>query len=125
MYWRGRMDWHFRQVIADPDEEDGEGELVVGGEWLPLWEEAQDEEAACRQLQEGGFTDAPKRSKPWPACAAARNCARCSAWAVSASTRLSRVCWPRRWSTPTRTWCWSGCCRWSKPWRGVRPIWCC
>lgn len=24
MYWRGRVDWHFRQVIADPDEEEGE-----------------------------------------------------------------------------------------------------
>nr|GFD59034.1 hypothetical protein [Tanacetum cinerariifolium] len=23
MYWRGRVDWHFRQVIADPDEEEG------------------------------------------------------------------------------------------------------
>ena len=21
-YWRGRIDWHFRQVIADPDDED-------------------------------------------------------------------------------------------------------
>ena len=28
-YWRGRVDWHFRQVIADPDDEEGEGELVV------------------------------------------------------------------------------------------------
>ncbi|NUT73851.1 bifunctional [glutamate--ammonia ligase]-adenylyl-L-tyrosine phosphorylase/[glutamate--ammonia-ligase] adenylyltransferase [Pseudomonas sp. C1C7] len=61
MFWRGRIAWHFGQVIADPDEEQGaESEVVVGGEWLPLWEEAQDEEAACRQLQEGGFTDAPK-----------------------------------------------------------------
>ncbi|RON10671.1 bifunctional glutamine synthetase adenylyltransferase/deadenyltransferase [Pseudomonas brassicacearum] len=64
MYWRGRVDWHFRQVIADPDEEDGEeSEVVVGGEWLPLWEEAQDEDAACRQLEEGGFVDAPKALK--------------------------------------------------------------
>ena len=23
MHWRGRVDWHFRQVIADPDEEEG------------------------------------------------------------------------------------------------------
>lgn len=61
MYWRGRVAWHFGQVIADPDEEEGsESEVVVGGEWLPLWEEAQDEEAACRQLEEGGFADAPK-----------------------------------------------------------------
>ncbi|MBK5378157.1 bifunctional [glutamate--ammonia ligase]-adenylyl-L-tyrosine phosphorylase/[glutamate--ammonia-ligase] adenylyltransferase [Pseudomonas sp. TH43] len=61
MFWRGRVAWHFAQVIADPDEEEGtESEVVVGGEWLPLWEEAQDEEAACRQLQEGGFADASK-----------------------------------------------------------------
>ncbi len=64
MYWRGRVDWHFRQVIADPDEEEGEeSEVVVGGEWLPLWEEAQDDEAACRQLEEGGFIDASKALK--------------------------------------------------------------
>ena len=63
MYWRGRIAWHFAQVIADPDEDGVESEVVVGGEWLPLWEEAQDEEAACRQLQEGGFTDAPKALK--------------------------------------------------------------
>jgi glutamate-ammonia-ligase adenylyltransferase len=64
MYWRGRIAWHFGQVIADPDEEQGaESEVVVGGEWLPLWEEAQDDEAACRQLEEGGFKDAPKALK--------------------------------------------------------------
>ncbi|OOG10316.1 bifunctional [glutamate--ammonia ligase]-adenylyl-L-tyrosine phosphorylase/[glutamate--ammonia-ligase] adenylyltransferase [Pseudomonas sp. C9] len=64
MYWRGRVAWHFAQVIADPDEEQGgESEVVVGGEWLPLWEEAQDEEAACRQLEEGGFKDATKALK--------------------------------------------------------------
>lgn len=64
MHWRGRVDWHFRQVIADPDEEQGEeSEMVVGGEWLPLWEESQDEDAACRQLQEGGFVDASKALK--------------------------------------------------------------
>jgi len=38
LHWRGRIDWHFRQVIADPDEdENAEGETLVGGEWLPLW----------------------------------------------------------------------------------------
>ncbi|MFJ2693240.1 bifunctional [glutamate--ammonia ligase]-adenylyl-L-tyrosine phosphorylase/[glutamate--ammonia-ligase] adenylyltransferase [Pseudomonas sp. NPDC087336] len=64
MYWRGRVAWHFAQVIADPDEDQGaESEVVVGGEWLPLWEEAQDEEAACRQLQDGGFADATKALK--------------------------------------------------------------
>lgn len=56
MHWRGRIEWHFRQVIADPDEEEGaEAELCIGGEWLPLWEEALDEETACRQLAEAGF----------------------------------------------------------------------
>lgn len=64
MFWRGRVAWHFAQVIADPDEEEGaDCEVVVGGEWLPLWEEAQDEEAACRQLEEGGFADATKALK--------------------------------------------------------------
>ena len=63
MHWRGRIDWHFRQVIADPDDDEGEGEVVVGGEWLPLWEEAQDEEAACRQLDDAGFRDAPRALK--------------------------------------------------------------
>jgi len=66
MYWRGRVEWHFRQVIADPDEEEGQqdhGEEIVGGEWLPLWEESQNEESACLQLHEGGFADATKALK--------------------------------------------------------------
>ncbi|UTW09502.1 bifunctional [glutamate--ammonia ligase]-adenylyl-L-tyrosine phosphorylase/[glutamate--ammonia-ligase] adenylyltransferase [Pseudomonas benzenivorans] len=59
MHWRERVDWHFRQVIADPDEDqDGEIDEVIGGEWLPLWEDAQDEAAACRQLGDAGFADA-------------------------------------------------------------------
>jgi glutamate-ammonia-ligase adenylyltransferase len=59
MHWRGRVDWHFRQVIADPDEEEGSApaEAAVGCEWLPLWDDVQDEEAACRQLAEAGFTE--------------------------------------------------------------------
>lgn len=58
MYWRGRIEWHFRQVIADPDEEEeGEVEACVGGEWLPLWEDALDEEMAERQLAEAGFVE--------------------------------------------------------------------
>lgn len=57
MYWRGRIEWHFQQVIADPDEEEGGGEGCIGGEWLPLWEEALDEESACRQLGEAGFAE--------------------------------------------------------------------
>lgn len=59
MYWRGRIEWHFRQVIADPDEdENGEADLCVGSEWLPLWEDALDEESACRQLADAGFSEA-------------------------------------------------------------------
>ena len=58
LYWRGRVDWHFRQVIADPDEDEvAEGEALVGGEWLPLWEQDWDEAFACRQLTEAGFRD--------------------------------------------------------------------
>ena len=58
LYWRGRVDWHFRQVIADPDEdENAEGEALVGGEWLPLWEQDWDEDFACRQLNDAGFRD--------------------------------------------------------------------
>jgi [glutamine synthetase] adenylyltransferase / [glutamine synthetase]-adenylyl-L-tyrosine phosphorylase len=58
MHWRGRIEWHFRQVIADPDEEEGaEAELCVGSEWLPLWEEALDDEMAGRQLAEAGFSE--------------------------------------------------------------------
>lgn len=60
MAWRGRVDWHFKGVIADPDEDEGHGEVVVGGEWLPLWEERQDDEAAIRQLAESGFADPAK-----------------------------------------------------------------
>jgi glutamate-ammonia-ligase adenylyltransferase len=61
MHWRNRVSWHFRQVIADPDEnEDDDSEVVVGGEWLPLWEESQNEDAAGRQLLEAGFADANK-----------------------------------------------------------------
>jgi glutamate-ammonia-ligase adenylyltransferase len=60
MHWRGRVSWHFRQVIADPDDEQDEGEVMVGGEWLPLWEESQDEEAASRQLLQAGFVDPGK-----------------------------------------------------------------
>jgi glutamate-ammonia-ligase adenylyltransferase len=60
MHWRGRIDWHFRQVIADPDEDlDQAADAVVGGEWLALWSDDQDQAAACRQLAEAGFADAP------------------------------------------------------------------
>lgn len=64
MYWRGRTAWHFAQVIADPDEDtQADDTLAIGGEWLPLWEEAHDAESACRQLQEAGFNDARQALK--------------------------------------------------------------
>ncbi|WP_439852179.1 bifunctional [glutamate--ammonia ligase]-adenylyl-L-tyrosine phosphorylase/[glutamate--ammonia-ligase] adenylyltransferase [Pseudomonas syringae] len=68
MYWRGRVSWHFRQVIADPDadpddQQDDNSEVVVGGEWLPLWEESQNEQAAGQQLQQAGFVNADKALK--------------------------------------------------------------
>src|SRR5476649_769444 len=126
MYWRGRVDWHFRQVIADPDEEEGaESELVVGGEWLPLWEESQDEDAARLQLQEGGFTDAPKALKALAGLRGSRNCVPCSAWGGSGWMPLFRVCWPRPSNTPTRIWCLNVYCRWSKPSPAGPLIWCC
>ena len=59
LHWRGRVEWHFNQVIADPDEDETEGEALVGGEWLPLWEQDWDEEFACRQLSDAGFRDGP------------------------------------------------------------------
>jgi glutamate-ammonia-ligase adenylyltransferase len=62
MFWRSRVDWHFRQVIADPDEEEDDS-VVVGGEWLPLWEDSQDEEAARRQLEDAGFRHAAQSLK--------------------------------------------------------------
>ncbi|MFZ3186679.1 MAG: bifunctional [glutamate--ammonia ligase]-adenylyl-L-tyrosine phosphorylase/[glutamate--ammonia-ligase] adenylyltransferase, partial [Pseudomonas sp.] len=58
LYWRGRVDWHFRQVIADPDEVDGEEAVAcVGAEWLPLWENSLDDVGACHQLSEAGFVE--------------------------------------------------------------------
>src|SRR5690606_2936119 len=49
---------HCRQVGAVRDEDEvREGEELVGGEWLPLWEQDWDEEFACRQLTEAGFRD--------------------------------------------------------------------
>jgi glutamate-ammonia-ligase adenylyltransferase len=60
MRWRERIGWHFRGVIADPDEDEETGDVLVGAEWLPLWEERQDDEAAARQLAEGGFVDPAK-----------------------------------------------------------------
>lgn len=65
MYWRGRVDWHFARHAGSWDEEEGEeSELMVGASgYAVVGRRPQDEEAACRQLQEGGFTDAPKALK--------------------------------------------------------------
>lgn len=54
-FWRERIEWHFRQVIADPDAD--EDELVVGGEWLPLWQGDMEEGTGVRQLADSGFAD--------------------------------------------------------------------
>lgn len=54
-FWRERIEWHFRQVIADPDAD--EDEQVVGGEWLPLWQGDMEEGAGVRQLADSGFAD--------------------------------------------------------------------
>src|SRR5690606_7329479 len=63
-HWRGRIEWHFQQVIADPDEDEAQaGETAVGAEWLPLWQGALDEEAAVQQLQEAGFAEASTGSR--------------------------------------------------------------
>ncbi len=57
-HWRERIDWHFRQVIADPHEEENlPSQASAGGEWLPLWEERIEEEAIDRQLLDAGFID--------------------------------------------------------------------
>ncbi|MFD1259280.1 bifunctional [glutamate--ammonia ligase]-adenylyl-L-tyrosine phosphorylase/[glutamate--ammonia-ligase] adenylyltransferase [Entomomonas asaccharolytica] len=55
--YRERIDWHFKQVIADPEEEEQEASQAVGEEWLSLWIRTQDEENSCNQLAEAGFTD--------------------------------------------------------------------
>ncbi|WPP45208.1 bifunctional [glutamate--ammonia ligase]-adenylyl-L-tyrosine phosphorylase/[glutamate--ammonia-ligase] adenylyltransferase [Pseudomonas sp. AN-1] len=56
-HWRGRIDWHFRQVIADPDEDGGASLAGVGDEWLPLWQGALEPEAAQHHLADAGFAD--------------------------------------------------------------------
>ena len=59
MDWRARIGRHFRQVIADPDEdEDQQTASAAGLEWLPLWEEAVEPQSALQQLAEAGFVDA-------------------------------------------------------------------
>lgn len=55
--YRERIDWHFKQVIADPEEEEQEASQPVGEEWLPLWLRLQDEESSYNQLAEAGFTE--------------------------------------------------------------------
>lgn len=54
-YWRTRVDWHFHQVIADPDEDQDDDNASPGAVWLPLWEESIEPDAALRQLEEAGF----------------------------------------------------------------------
>lgn len=55
---RQQVDWHFKQVIADPEDEEQEASQTIGEEWLPLWVGLTDQENACSQLTEAGFTEA-------------------------------------------------------------------
>lgn len=61
-HWRQRIEWHFQQVIADPDEEE-DSAGVIGAEWLPLWENTVEPDSALRQLEEAGFSDAAQTLK--------------------------------------------------------------
>lgn len=54
---RNNVDWHFKQVIADPEEEEQEASRPLGEEWLPLWLGLTDSASACSQLTETGFTE--------------------------------------------------------------------
>ena len=56
-YWRSRVDYHFQQVIADPDEEDNGTvpDAPPGAEWSPLWEGVVDDDVVLSQLSEAGF----------------------------------------------------------------------
>jgi glutamate-ammonia-ligase adenylyltransferase len=58
LHWRDQVNWHFQQVIADPDEEEN-GKVPdepPGAEWSPLWGGRLEEESALSQLAEAGFS---------------------------------------------------------------------
>ncbi|MDY7220360.1 bifunctional [glutamate--ammonia ligase]-adenylyl-L-tyrosine phosphorylase/[glutamate--ammonia-ligase] adenylyltransferase [Denitrificimonas sp. JX-1] len=55
MYWRKRIEHHFRGVIADPDED--EDDCIIGGEWLPVWEDTIAIDSIYRQLEDAGYAD--------------------------------------------------------------------
>ncbi|TWI54195.1 glutamate-ammonia-ligase adenylyltransferase [Pseudomonas duriflava] len=79
--WRSRIDWHFQQVIADPDE-DGGATVPEGREWLPLWEGLLEEPLAVQQLSEAGFSA--------PASALARLLSLANSNQVRAMQRMGR-----------------------------------
>jgi glutamate-ammonia-ligase adenylyltransferase len=54
MYWRKRIEHHFRDVIADPDEDEDD---CIGGEWLPVWEDTITLDGIYQQLDEAGYQD--------------------------------------------------------------------
>ncbi len=54
MYWRKRVEHHFRNIIADPDEDEDD---CIGGEWLPVWEDTIALESIYQQLDEAGYQD--------------------------------------------------------------------
>lgn len=94
-HWRARIDWHFRQVIADPDEDES-GEAAcgsVGAEWIPLWRRRW-----TRSRPAGNWptpaSSMPRRPGSVSAiCATAPRYERCSVSAGSAWMPSFRACW--------------------------------
>ena len=54
-YERKDVEKHFREVIADPDSD--EDEEIIGGEWLPGWEQTIDDSSASQQFIQAGYQD--------------------------------------------------------------------
>ncbi|QEY57949.1 bifunctional [glutamate--ammonia ligase]-adenylyl-L-tyrosine phosphorylase/[glutamate--ammonia-ligase] adenylyltransferase [Pseudomonas sp. C27(2019)] len=54
MYWRKRIEHHFRDIIADPDQDEDD---CIGGEWIPAWEDTIALDSIYQQLTEAGYQD--------------------------------------------------------------------
>ncbi|WP_312270535.1 bifunctional [glutamate--ammonia ligase]-adenylyl-L-tyrosine phosphorylase/[glutamate--ammonia-ligase] adenylyltransferase [Pseudomonas sp.] len=80
-HWRTRINWHFQQVIADPDE-GADSQSEIGQEWLPLWEGSLEDAAAIQQLKEAGLSS--------PESAWSRLCALRSSSQVRTMQRMGR-----------------------------------
>ena len=120
-HWRARIDWHFRQVIADPDEDES-GEAAcgsVGAEWIPrvgggAGRGVGQPATGRRRLRRcRGGLEASQRSAPRPQVRAMQRLGRERLDAFVPRLLAMTV------ENPSRTWCWSGFCRWWKRWRGV------